>query len=125
MLIKLLVLLGFVCGTAGMLFIVLSFVAFDSALRKIAQDHPESWIKFGKPIGFFWMPKLRCSTISGGFARSALYGQWNHRPWVELAAEDLPAPELIRMRGFAKMGAIFTSLFLALMLAAIATIILA
>lgn len=125
MLIKFLVLSGFVCGAAGVLFILLSFVAFDSALRKIAQDHPEIWIKFGKPIGYFWMPKLTCKTIGGGFARSTLYAQWKHRPWAELSAANLPTPELNRLRGFANMGTIFMSLSLALMLAAISTIILA
>ncbi|SKA92799.1 hypothetical protein SAMN02745166_01967 [Prosthecobacter debontii] len=123
MYIKLLVQCVFVSGAVGFAFVVLSFLAFDSALRKLAQHHPERWIKLGKPIGFFWQPKMPFKTVSGSVARTNLYNQWIHRPLIDLVAEDLPINELTRMRRFSRISTFSSAGFLALLLASIAVVL--
>jgi hypothetical protein len=63
---------------------VCAFITFDRILRQQYSLHHFQWVKDGKAIGFFWLPK-GSSSWTGSFARSRMLFGWAFcRPaWAE------------------------------------------
>lgn len=100
--IELLLLAAFVWLAMGGVFSIASFVLFDRVLKHIKGGSETAWVELGKPIGFFWMPSKEASTISGGFARSALYANWSAGGRVNLPGADTAIARLQKSNQIAK-----------------------
>jgi hypothetical protein len=54
----------------------LSLLAFDAALRKQSQDHPEQWKEDGRLSGFFFSIRGGAPFWAEGKARNAVLRKW-------------------------------------------------
>ena len=44
-------------GMCGVIFTIISFIAFDILLKKIYNNAHDVWKSLNEPCGFFWIPK--------------------------------------------------------------------
>lgn len=57
----------------GIFYIVRQLVLFDRIAKSAYRNHRESWVEWGRPIGFFWWPRNEGIAFYGGTtARNAL-----------------------------------------------------
>ena len=86
-------------------FTILSFRQFDKVLRAIYARSKDEWIRLGRPIGMFWVPRDASTlSLSSSFSRGNLFQNLstNVRTGIELTDEmkaDVEQMQTLRKHG--------------------------